>query len=260
MNVKKTQTHHKYLEFFDRGYQIFDNVLSVSDTLEYKKNLHKVYQKQVSSFGLKNLETIHEENMIRSPFLYDEGFQHIFYNDFTREVVRDILGEHAILSLQNAIVIPPQTSHHQGFYHRDIIYQEFVASIPLAINIYYCLDDYGETNGGTTFIPGSHRHERFDETMEAVTPCVKAGSAILFDSMVFHQAGTNSSNLSRCGINNMYTLPFMKQQIDYPSALPMKPADLGLSRLLGYESQEHPTVDAFRQYRLHRQNNRKNEE
>ncbi len=252
MSARKMNNKAKYQEFYERGYQVFPGVLTGPEACSYKKALDAVYKEQLQEFGLENMQCIQEENTVRAPFLYDASFVGLFYNNFTQRVVKDILGEYAILSLQNAILVPPHQTHHQGFYHRDIIHQNFVTSTPLGINLYYCLDDYTESNGATTFIPGSHREENLDAEAVAEIPAAARGSVILFDSMVYHKAGTNQSDSPRYGINNMYTLPFLKQQIRYASILPTPP-DAALSRLLGFESKEYLSVNDFRQHRLFRE-------
>ena len=245
----------EYEDFKKKGFQVFPAILSDERILAYKNRLTDVYKEQVDEFGEDNLAKIGEQNVVRSPFLYDESFRDVFYNNFTKKVVKDILGDHAILSLQNAIFIPPYQSHHQSFFHRDIIYQEFTSSRPLSINLYYCLDDYSEDNGGTSFMPASHKQEKLPLDQNEETPTVKAGSVILFNSMVYHKAGNNQTNQTRCGINNMFTLPFIKQQIKYPHCLKDKTEDKVLNRLLGFESNEFLSVSDFRNYRLNRKNN-----
>ena len=242
----------KYQQFYEKGYQIFENILKPEEILNYKQIAFNILKKQENEFGIDKLKLINEKDMIRSPFLYNEKFKDLFYNQFAMKVVEDILGEYAILSLQNGIVVSPNQNHHQSFFHRDIIHQEFISSTPLAINLYYCLDDYNEKNGGTTFIPHSHKKEKLNLSDKCETPEVKAGSVILFDSMVFHKAGTNNTDRFRCGINNMYTLPFIKQQINYTICLKKKTNDSKFNRLMGFESREFLNVKDFRNYRLKR--------
>jgi len=240
-----------YNSFYDIGYQIFDNVLTRKEVDFYKKSLLEIYDQQKEEIGSSNLRSIGEENIVRSPFLYDASFIKLFYNDFVCQIVEQILGKYAILSLQNAILLKSKKKHHQSFFHRDLIHQNFTSSDPLAINIYYCLDDYGEKNGGTVFIPKSQKSKNIVNMEGQVTPEVKAGSVILFDSMLYHKAGNNLSDRDRFGINHMITLPFIKQQIRYPSTLsPFQ--DQGLNRLLGFESKEYLDVKDFRNYRLNR--------
>ena len=240
-----------YDSFYNLGFQIFENILTEEEIKFYKERLSKVYDQQVEEFGLDNLSLINEENMVRSPFLYDSSFINVFYNDFISNLVTSILGKFAILSLQNGIVLRSNTEHHQSFFHRDLIYQNFTTSKPISINIYYCLDDYDSSNGGTTFMIGSHKKDYFIKEAEQVIPRVKSGSIILFNSMVFHKAGSNTSSSDRFGINNMFTLPFIKQQINYSNILDPT-NDQKLNQILGFKSKEFFDVKDFRNYRLKR--------
>jgi ectoine hydroxylase-related dioxygenase (phytanoyl-CoA dioxygenase family) len=244
----------KYNQFYETGYQVFENILDENQINVYKKKLLDVYNHQVKEFGIQNLRSIQEENLVRSPFLYDNQFNDMFFSSFAKNIVKDILGDYAILSLQNGIIIPPKQKHHQSFYHRDIIYQDFTSSKPIGVNLYYCLDDYSKENGGTTFLPRSHKSDKLDLNILEETPKVKKGSVILFDSMVYHRAGTNSSKNIRFGVNNMFTLPFIKQQINYSHILEGSVQDENMKKLLGFTSREYLSVEDFRQYRLKRNN------
>ena len=128
-------------------------------------------------------------------------------------------------------------------------------STPLAINALFAIDDFSPDTGGTHLVPYSHRAAILpsDAYIDAnrLVPTVPAGSAIVFDSMLFHRGGTNRSAGIRRGVNHLYTIPIMKQQYDFPRALgavaDMPPA---VARLLGYTSQV-PLDD--RQWRQARQ-------
>jgi ectoine hydroxylase-related dioxygenase (phytanoyl-CoA dioxygenase family) len=244
----------KYKDFYEKGFQIFPNIISKKEATFYQEKINKVYNKQVAEFGLDNIVAIGEENTVRSPFLYDKSFINLFYSHFCNKIIEDILGPHAILSLQNAIFMHSNTKHHQSVYHRDIIHQNFTSSSPLAVNIYYCLSDYDSKTGGTSFIPYSHTREIMNNNVEniEITPEARQGSVILFNSMIFHKAGENSSNETRYGVNNMYTLPFLKQQINYPYVLKKTTNDDKLNQLLGFKSREYLSVHDFRSYRLNR--------
>jgi|9_EtaG_2_1085328.scaffolds.fasta_scaffold17568_2 hypothetical protein len=243
--------YKKYKNFYDLGFQVFPGILEDKEVDNYKQLLRRVYSNQVNDFTLEKLRKIGEENTCRSPFLEERQFVNIFYNDFSKTIIRDLLGEYAILSLQNGIIIPAKQEHHQGFYHRDIIHQNFTSSRPLSINLYYCLTDFSLENGGTMFIPKSHEQEEIPENLCPIAPNVPAGSVIVFNSMVFHKAGTNKSTMDRIGINNMVSLPFVKQQIRYPHIL-KKTDDKDLNKLLGFESLEYLGVQEFRNHRLNR--------
>lgn len=240
-----------YEKFYNLGFQVFENFLDSQQIKKIRLKLRQVYKLQIEEFGIDNLLATGEENSVRSPFLYDGDFTNLFNNDKIKKIVKDILGEHAILSLQNGIISKPFNKHHQSKFHRDIIYQEFTSSRPLGVNIYYCLDDYNQASGGTQFVIKSHKKDSFESTAERMTPEAPAGSIIVFDPMVYHKAGFNQGKDDRMGINHMFTLPFIKQQIRYHSLFE-KTNDADLNQLLGFNSREHDDVLSFRKYRLER--------
>ena len=240
-------------EFNRKGYTVVKNILSSADIIILKDKLKKINQIQISEFGLDKIKTINEQGSVRCPLLYDDYFINLIKIPSIIEHIKLILGDYYILSLQNSIIVKPNKIHHQSFYHRDIIYQDFSSSKPLGVNVYFCLDDYSLFNGGTTFIPESHLMEKFPETYIEETLEAKAGDVIFFNSMVYHKAGNNISNNFRYGINHMYVLPFIKQQINLPLALDGKYSNEPiLNRILGYLSKEYNSVLDFRQTRYNK--------
>ena len=87
----------------------------------------------------------------------------------------------------------------------------------MAFNAFYCLSDFTETNGATFILPFSHNLDYFPSEKyvleNAVQLIAKKGSVIFFNSMVFHKAGINYSDQTRYGLNNMFVVPILKQQI-----------------------------------------------
>jgi ectoine hydroxylase-related dioxygenase (phytanoyl-CoA dioxygenase family) len=148
----------------------------------------------------------------------------------------------------------PNEEHHQSAWHRDLPYQSFTSSKPLAFNALICVDPFSEETGGTRFLPSSHLREDFPEIAEVqkneLSINAPAGSIIFFNSMLFHRAGVNVSNATRRAINQMYTLPIIKQQIDLPAALKDNyEQDPFLDRFLGYDSAVAASVIAWRSRR-----------
>lgn len=242
-------------KFYEDGFIVLEDALTSDDLSLLKDKINNVLSIQRNEFDQQKLSEIGEINMCRAPLLYDSYFISLLDKPFVKKICQKILGDYYILQLQNAIVIPPNQTHHQSFYHRDIIHQEFTSSKPLGINIYYCLDTYTEENGGTTFLRGSHKQDKLPlpndlRTRGEITPTVKAGSVIVFDSMVYHKAGSNSTDQFRYGINTMYTLPFLKQQMDFSTIFGKKyKNDPYLSQIFGYKSREFKSVTDFRQTR-----------
>lgn len=224
------------------GFTVLKNILNDLELETTRKKLDEIYLVQQKKFGEENLKKIHEQNLVRCPLLYDEHFLNIATNDKVLEIVKKVIGEYIILHLQNGIINMPNEEHHQSSWHRDLPYQNFVISTPLSVGALFCIDDFTDISGSTYVLPHSHRVEiipspqyveKFSKQLIA-----KAGSVILFDSMLFHKAGYNSSTFIRRAINNVFVTPILKQQIDLPSALNGKYSnDEFLSKFLGYTSQ-----------------------
>jgi len=71
--------------------------------------------------------------------------------------------------------------------------------------------------------------------------------------MLFHRAGANNTDEERKLLVHMYTLPFIKQQVNYPKMLNGKYSDdKNLSYLLGYDSEVEDNVVNWRRRRKRR--------
>jgi len=229
-------------EIRNDGFVIIENVLSQEDLKNYRQKIDEVYKIQEKEFGLERLVSIKEKNMCRMPLKYDDYFINIATNKTVLEVAKRFLGDFFILNLQNAIINTPNEEHHQSSWHRDLPYQNYVISNPLSINALFCIDDFTVETGGTIVVPYTHKTEILPSDRyikkHAVTAVAKAGSVIVFDSMLFHKAGYNSSNIIRRAVNHQYQIPLLKQFYDFPKALNGKfSEDKFLAQLLGYTSQ-----------------------
>ena len=167
------------------------------------------------------------------------------------------LGESFIINLQNAIINYPQIDNPASIWHRDLPYQHFTCSRPLSITVLHIVDDFNEETGGTIVLPGSHQYAEFPSTEFALKYkqqiSAKAGSALVLDSMIYHQAGYNRSNQVRRAIAHIYTLPLIKQQISYPQLLRgLYEDDPVLNKLLGYDSEPPENVLKYREERLYK--------
>jgi ectoine hydroxylase-related dioxygenase (phytanoyl-CoA dioxygenase family) len=130
-----------------------------------------------------------------------------------------------------------------------------VSSRPLAISALYFIDAFSAENGGTRVLPGSHKAEAFPSAefveRHEVVADGPAGSVLVFDSMTFHRAGVNSSGQVRRGVNHVFTLPLIQQQISIPSAMGGRfEEDEGVRALLGYAAPPASSVLAWRQQKL----------
>ena len=242
------------------GYTILPGVLSDEELEQARIKIDQIYETQVAELGgLEYLEAIGDIYVAGCLLAYDEFFLTMATKPRVLALVEHFLGDYFTLMMQNGIINVPEVGDDQnpGRWHRDLGYQHFTTSRPLGITALYCVDDFNEETGGTRVLPGSHKAEVFpsEEYVRQHQLSVKAsaGSAIVLDVMLYHSGGHNRSDRVRRGVNNIYTLPLIKQQISMPSILKGRYSDDAfLSKLLGYDSETDASLLAFRQKRLAR--------
>ncbi len=104
------------------------------------------------------------------------------------------------------------------------------------------LDPFTRENGGTHYIPGSHKRRdrperQGDYAYEVLTG--DPGTMVVFDSGLWHRGGPSSGE-RRWGVFNLYGPWFVKPYFDYPKMLGQQ-AGKNIRRILHYTSQ--PPVD-----------------
>jgi ectoine hydroxylase-related dioxygenase (phytanoyl-CoA dioxygenase family) len=241
------------------GYTVLPGRFSPPEIADLGARLERVMARQVEEFGgADRMAAIGDTLTARCPLLYDEAFASLAAHAGVLALCRELLGEYFILMQQNGVINPAGQRHAQVAYHRDLPYQHFVASRPLAISALFCIDPFRPETGATTVLPASHRMEAFPSTQVAAdldtSVTAEPGSFIVFDSMLFHRAGENRSDRSRRAVNNVYSTPIIAQQISLPDALQGKYVDDPvLARLFGYGVSPAASVVAWRERRLARQ-------
>ena len=240
------------------GYAVVPGGFSNAEVADFGSRLDRVMARQVEEFGgADRLASIGDALTARCPLIYDEAFVALAAHATVLAICRELLGDYVVLMQQNGVINPSDQRHTQVAYHRDLPYQHFVSSRPLAVSALFCIDPFSSETGATTMIPGSHRMEQFPSERVAaeLDTAVSAdpGSFIVFDSMVFHRAGENRSGRPRRAVNHVFSVPIVAQQISLPDALDGRYADdPALARLFGYGLTPARSVTAWRERRLAR--------
>lgn len=105
--------------------------------------------------------------------------------------------------------------------HRDV--RSFTGDLKMMMQMIVVLDDFTIANGATYFLTGSHKQDACpDEAYfyaNADRGIAPRGSIILFDSHLWHAAGTNYTDGQRRALTLSFSRPYIKQQFDYPRFL-----------------------------------------
>lgn len=239
------------------GYTVVAGEFAASDVTQFGERLDAVLTRQRDEFGFDRMVAIGDEWTVRCPLAHDDIFLRLVTHPKLLAICRHVLGEYVVLMQQNGVVNPPQQTHRQAAYHRDLPYQHFTSSRPLALSAIFCIDPFRRETGATTVLPATHRVEAFPEeaVANAIDVSVEAepGSFIVFDSMLFHRAGDNQSDRPRRAVNQVFTIPLIAQQISLPDALDGRHSDdPALARLLGYDAAPARSAVDWRERRTRR--------
>jgi hypothetical protein len=238
------------------GFTLVPSGLAPGDLAALRDRLDDVYARQVAeSGGEEILARCSEIDVARCPLAYDDAFIGVAANSNLIAVVERMLGENFVLMQQNGLLTRPATENYQVRWHRDLSYQHWVSSEPLAINALLALDEFTLQSGATFVLPASqHRPEfpseeyvsRHERVLEA-----PAGTFLVLDAMLFHRAGRNVSGAPRRAVNHLIGRPFLAQQFDFASMAGDRYAnDPFLSRYLGYRWRPQPDVKSWRAQRM----------
>jgi ectoine hydroxylase-related dioxygenase (phytanoyl-CoA dioxygenase family) len=253
--VKDSELDYHIENIKRRGYSVIKNHISLKKCDEYSTRIEEIYEKQKNAFGQENLKKIKEVDSARMLFAYDSKFLELITDIKILKFISAILGENYILQLQNGVINRPNKEHHQTSWHRDIPYQEYTLSNPIAINVFYCLTPFNKETGGTVLLPYSHLFPKAPSIKfleeNSIQPDLNPGDVILFDSWLYHKAGNNSSNDTRYGVNNLFTSPILKQQVNIPKMLGRKYEENPILRkILGYDFEVPNDVNEYRNRKL----------
>lgn len=235
------------------GYAIIDSRLTQSEIGKVSDQFQSARQRYTKGMGEDRLRRLDEINTIRSPLALGdpEGttFMKLAMNESVLQVLRLLIVGKFVLNQQNGIINPAGHPYNQGHWHRDLPYQHFISSSPLAINALYCVDDFSAENGATFVLPASHKEVTFPSVhyvqRHAIQVEAKAGQYILLDCMMFHAGGSNRTSLDRRAVNHVYTIPYFKQQIRFSGMI----REAGLNKeqlsLLGFDNREPCSVEDY---------------
>ncbi|AYJ79905.1 hypothetical protein AN286_06945 [Aliarcobacter cryaerophilus ATCC 43158] len=255
-NVCESIADYRAEELLYRGFTIIEDVLPVDRLDELRVKVDAVYDKQVQILGEDLIDTIRDGLVARNLLCHDDTFVEFLQLSPIVEVLKKVIGEKYILIAQNGIINKSKQHHYQRNWHRDLAYQNYMCSEPLAINVMIALDDFTIESGATEVVPFSHKIVKIptDKYIEEnkLSACIKAGSAIIFDSILLHKAGVNESDtiLTRRGVNHIYGKPMMRQTIDIPKAMCGKfKDDTHLRTVLGYEFESYISDIEWRKFK-----------
>jgi len=227
------------------GYSSIDSGYAAQEIREIKEISQATAMNYKTKYRDMELVSTGEANNHRAPLLEDLMFLKVAQNKNIIEIVSRLIVGEFFLNQQNLVINPPSSkNYNQLKFHRDLPYQHYVSTRPIAVNALFAVDDFTIQNGATIVVPASHKMEEFSSdgviAKQAKQIEVKAGSFLILDCMTFHAASSNSSNADRVGINHVYSTLMLRPQIDWERAISQEIRDRLDSQQMKLLGLNHP--------------------
>lgn len=232
------------------GYAVLDSGYGPAQIQALSDRFEQAHERYLATWGAERLRDLNEHWTIRALLTHaDAMFMDLAVNPALLKVLRLLIEGKFILNQQNGIINPPGESYNQGAWHRDLPYQHFVSSRPLAVNALFCIDDFTKDNGSTFVLPASHKMEAFPSAhyvkSNALQVEARAGQFILLDCMLFHSGGFNKSDRRRRAVNHVYNIPYFKQQIRLAGNVDGQKLTAEQREILGLGYQEPGSIEEY---------------
>ncbi|MEB2604807.1 phytanoyl-CoA dioxygenase family protein [Burkholderia cenocepacia] len=162
----------------------------------------------------------------------------------------EFFGGKYILNSYGGFINDTDLSTYAHHTHRDIRFHSTAKRFML--NTLVMLDDFTVENGATLILSGSQNQPEkpADDTFRAHADPItgRCGAVLLFDSRIWHAAGTNRTAFPRRALTLTFTCPFFKQQLDYPRLFGYaNAADCSdyLRQVIGFNARTPASLDEY---------------
>jgi len=237
------------------GACIVEGMVSASLLAEMRPAMYRAQEGIRREIGERRLAAAGELGVLRLMLKFEPLFYRLLEIPALLEIVDATVSPAAVMHLQNGFILPSFRESaaprvFQNRFHRDFprVLNGYLASV----NVLFAIDAFTRGNGATYVVPGSHQRTEVPAEAElgstAVPAECAAGSALVFDSTLWHAAGSNTSGHDRLAINQQFTRSWIKQQIDYVRALGEEAVLRQAPRtrqLLGYYTRVVTSLDEY---------------
>jgi hypothetical protein len=206
-----------YFDLQNNGWILFDSIVDGALIDRLNTDLEHAYTiaRQVQ---LKNGVAENTSGTINHLLGLGDSFLEFLGRMYLKDAIAQFFDGQYILNIFGGVSNLKDHPSYLLNIHRDL--RTFTGDYKLMIQMLVMLDDFTADNGATYLMNGGHRvAERPTEAefyANASRAIGKRGSIVLFDSNLWHAAGTNQTDQPRRALTLCFTRPFVKQQLDLP--------------------------------------------
>jgi hypothetical protein len=215
-----------------QGYDIMPNILAPSLVQALADALDTLHAEDAARYGDEYLYRIGQEGFVINVGDRGEPFEQLLMERPAIGVLNNLLGPDAFLYLFQGVIVPPgggigayPWKWHCDLYHiaAEIGDRTFLPGL----NCLFYLDDVNSRNGGTWIVPGTQG--LLDEEVPygdaafmqraAFQVEASAGSAVIFNPLLWHCAGANTTDRPRRAVKMLMVRDWMLPQMDYARSI-----------------------------------------
>lgn len=221
MNIEKNISDVR-----NNGYTIIESVLSKKQIDVFKAIINHNLEKENSI----NITDKHFHN--NAKVVYNlQNKDLLFYDLICHKIVlsfaEKLLKEGSYLEKEPYILCQSTARNPAPFSEQQQLHIDSnIPGLPFCfyMQAMWILDEFNCENGGTRFVPGSHKIQSFaennfkyDNEEQIIAP---KGSLVIFDGGVWHGSSKSFQDKDRWIIINTYCRWFLKQTFDIPRGIP----------------------------------------
>ncbi|SLN60280.1 phytanoyl-CoA dioxygenase family protein [Oceanibacterium hippocampi] len=225
-------------EMRDQGFTVVPDVVPAELIAGLRAAIDRLEAEEGQGYArtrFEGLKTLRIYNLLA----HDAIFARIPVHPPTLSIAEGVLDSGLQLSSLSAIVLGPG-QEAQPIHADSQLIPLPRPHPPLAVNCMWALTDFTEANGATRVVPGSHRLDHapdYFSSHDSLAAEMPAGSAMFFDSALWHGGGGNRTAERRYGIACYYCAGWVRQQENQQLGVPagkMRGFPRRLQELCGY--------------------------
>lgn len=203
--------------FVRHGYAVLDHVIAPAKVRSLRAEFDETRGRFLRDGGAKSLKVGANRHMHALPLAGAFADPLVYANPSVIALVRDVLGEDAILEAFGAIVSLPGAEAQPA--HRDgpPLFSSQISMLlpPHALTFAFSLIEMNESHGTTAFWPGSHRWKTFQPNVPSQQPTLPIGSCLLWDFRLYHSGTANRSRVPRPMIYATYARRWYQDPVNF---------------------------------------------
>ena len=220
--MESFQIEHHLSEIDEQGFTIVEDAIEPSLVVELRDAIREIEREQGTApkgNPAEGYATLRNYNLLAK----HSSLHKMPVHDSVLPIVERVLDPGCLLSGMTAIDIGPG-ERPQPLHPDDVVMDIPRPHAPLMCVSMWALTDFSDANGGTRYIPGTHKADHgpdYQSEYETLPLEMAAGSVMIFHGSLWHGGGANTTKDEwRLGVNVQYCQGWIRTQQNHYWGVP----------------------------------------